>query len=50
MVVLEINTFRAVTSDERQADLAESLAFTRHHLQEGAARSARRQGAGRSGP
>ncbi len=50
MVVLEINTFRAVTSDERQADLAESLAFTRHHLQEGAARSARRQGAGRSRP
>jgi sugar phosphate isomerase/epimerase len=50
MVVLEINTFRAVTSDERQADLAESLAFTRHHLQEGAARSARSHGAALAGP
>jgi sugar phosphate isomerase/epimerase len=32
MVVLEVNTRRALTSEERRADLAESLAFTRHHL------------------
>jgi sugar phosphate isomerase/epimerase len=32
MVVLEVNTRRAVTSEERRADLAESLAFTRRHL------------------
>ncbi len=32
MVVLEVNTRRAQTSEERRADLAESLAFTRHHL------------------
>jgi len=32
MVVLEVNTRRAATSEERQADLAEALAFTRHHL------------------
>jgi len=31
-VVLEVNTRRAQTSEERRADLAESLAFTRHHL------------------
>jgi sugar phosphate isomerase/epimerase len=36
MVVLEVNTRRALTSDERRADLAESLAFTRHHLAVGA--------------
>jgi sugar phosphate isomerase/epimerase len=32
-VVLEVNTRRALTSDERNADLAESLAFARTHLQ-----------------
>jgi sugar phosphate isomerase/epimerase len=31
-VVLEINTRRAVSHDEREADLAEALAFTREHL------------------
>jgi sugar phosphate isomerase/epimerase len=50
IVVLEVKTFRAATSDERQADLAESLAFTRHHLREGAASQARGQGAGQAGP
>ena len=32
MVVLEVNTRRAQTTEERRADLAESLAFTRQHL------------------
>jgi sugar phosphate isomerase/epimerase len=32
MVVVEVNTRRALTSEERRADLAESLAFTRRHL------------------
>ena len=32
IVVLEVNTRRALTSEERRADLAESLAFTRRHL------------------
>jgi sugar phosphate isomerase/epimerase len=32
MVVLEVNTRRAQTPQERRADLAESLAFTREHL------------------
>jgi len=32
MVVVEVNTRRAQTSEERRADLAESLAFTRRHL------------------
>jgi sugar phosphate isomerase/epimerase len=32
MVVLEVNTRRALTRDERMADLAESLAFAREHL------------------
>jgi sugar phosphate isomerase/epimerase len=32
MVVLEVNTRRALTRDERMADLAESLAFARKHL------------------
>ena len=31
-VVVEINTRRAGSRDEREADLAESLAFARHHL------------------
>jgi sugar phosphate isomerase/epimerase len=48
VVVLEINTFRAVSRDERQADLAESLAFTRHHLEEGAASRVGGHEAGRS--
>jgi sugar phosphate isomerase/epimerase len=50
VVVLEVKTFRAVTSEERQADLAESLAFTRRHLEAGAASRARGRGAGRAGP
>jgi sugar phosphate isomerase/epimerase len=39
MVVLEVSTRRVATRDERQADLAESLAFARRHLgqQQGAA-------------
>jgi len=32
MVVLEVNTRRAETSEERRADLAEALDFTRQHL------------------
>jgi sugar phosphate isomerase/epimerase len=36
-VVLEVNTRRAQTSQERRADLAEALAFTRQHLAAGAA-------------
>ena len=32
MVVLEVNTRRAQTSEERRADLSEALAFTRQHL------------------
>jgi sugar phosphate isomerase/epimerase len=32
MVVLEVNTRRAQTTEERRADLAESLEFTRQHL------------------
>jgi len=32
MVVLEVNTRRALTRPERMADLAESLAFAREHL------------------
>jgi sugar phosphate isomerase/epimerase len=39
-VVLEVKTFRAVSGAERQADLAESLAFTRHQLELGARRAA----------
>ena len=31
-VVLEVNTRRALSKEERQADLAESLAFARLHL------------------
>ncbi len=31
-VVVEVNTRRAMSAAERQADLAEALAFTRHHL------------------
>jgi sugar phosphate isomerase/epimerase len=50
MVVLEVNTFRAVTSEERQADLAESLAFTRRHLEAGAASRVAGNVAGEAGP
>jgi sugar phosphate isomerase/epimerase len=32
VVVLEVSTLRAASGEDRQADLAESLAFTRHHL------------------
>ena len=35
MVVLEVNTRRAETSEERRADLAEALVFTREHLAAG---------------
>jgi sugar phosphate isomerase/epimerase len=38
MVVLEVNTRRAVSTDERLADLAESLAFARKHLSQVPAR------------
>jgi sugar phosphate isomerase/epimerase len=38
MVVLEVNTRRAETSEERRADLAEALEFTREHLAAGGAR------------
>ncbi|WP_079127319.1 sugar phosphate isomerase/epimerase family protein [Streptomyces sp. TP-A0874] len=38
-VVVEVNTRRAMSSAEREADLAEALAFTRRHL--GAARTPR---------
>ena len=31
-IVLEINTRKATTRDERQADLRESLEFARHHF------------------
>jgi sugar phosphate isomerase/epimerase len=31
-VVVEVNTRRAITRDEREADLAEALAFCRLHL------------------
>ena len=36
MVVLEVNTRRAQTSEERRTDLAEALAFTRYNLAAGA--------------
>lgn len=36
-VVIEVNTRRAMSSAEREADLAEALAFTRRHLALGAA-------------
>jgi len=32
IVVLEVKTIRAQSSEERSAELAESLAFTRQHL------------------
>ncbi len=45
MVVLEVNTRRALSSEEREADLSEALAFTRHHLgQYGALQPATPQG------
>lgn len=36
MVVVEVNTRRAQTSDQRRADLKEALEFTRRHLASGA--------------
>ena len=39
-VVLEVNTRRAVNRDEREADLAEGLAFARLNLAAAAAGSA----------
>jgi sugar phosphate isomerase/epimerase len=39
MVVLEVNTRRALSKAEREADLAESLAFARRHLTHPAAAS-----------
>ena len=41
MVVLEVNTRRAETSEERRADLAEALEFTREHLAAGGAAASR---------
>jgi len=38
IVVLEVNTRRALTRDDRMADLAESLAFAREHLSQVPAR------------
>jgi sugar phosphate isomerase/epimerase len=49
IVVLEVSTFRAATSDDRQADLAASLAFTRQHLRAGAGERAGRHLAGGAG-
>ena len=42
MVVLEVSTRRAQTPEERRADLAESLAFTRQHLADPATAGPRR--------
>ena len=50
-VVLEVNTRRALSKEERQADLAESLAFARLHLgQAGAPASQAAGGPDRPGP
>jgi sugar phosphate isomerase/epimerase len=49
-VVLEVNTRRATTREARQADLAESLEFTRKHLaQANPAQAGAAQGAASSG-
>ena len=49
-VVLEVNTRRATTREARQADLAESLEFTRKHLaQANPAQAAAAQGSASSG-
>jgi sugar phosphate isomerase/epimerase len=48
VVVLEVNTRRALTSEDRRADLAEALEFTRHHLAAGT--TATRGGAARRNP
>lgn len=40
-VVIEVNTRRAMSSAEREADLAEALAFTRLHLASASSRSSR---------
>jgi len=48
-VVLEVNTRRALSKEERQADLAESLAFARTHLGQSAERVAARSDAPNSG-
>jgi sugar phosphate isomerase/epimerase len=47
-VVLEVNTRRALSKEERQADLAESLAFARKHLGQGS--PARQVAGSQSGP
>jgi sugar phosphate isomerase/epimerase len=52
-VVLEVNTRRALSKEDRQADLAESLAFARKHLGQAAAKVAARPdapGRGRASP
>jgi sugar phosphate isomerase/epimerase len=46
-VVLEVNTRRATTREERLADLAEALEFTRHHLAPAGASGAEREPARR---
>ena len=43
-VVIEVNTRRAMSAAEREADLAEALAFTRLHLAGPSGRPARRAG------
>jgi sugar phosphate isomerase/epimerase len=45
VVVLEVNTRRALNGEDRRADLAEALEFTRHHL--GVGMAARRADAAR---
>ena len=47
-VVIEVNTRRAMSAAEREADLAEALAFTRRHLRYGRRRGSASQRGARS--
>ncbi|MFG3337992.1 sugar phosphate isomerase/epimerase family protein [Streptomyces tendae] len=47
-VVIEVNTRRAMSSVEREADLAEALAFTRRHLGQSATSASGAAGAART--
>lgn len=49
-VVIEVNTRRAMSSAEREADLAEALAFTRLHLATSARSSSARSSSGTADP
>ncbi len=49
MAVLEVNTRRAASREDRLADLAEALAFTRRHLALGQPEAAQADGAGAAG-